>query len=36
MFGRVVNMDSPEKNPASSSTVKNKVRLRAARYLEQR
>ena len=27
MLGRVVNMDSPEKNPASSSTVKNRVRL---------
>jgi hypothetical protein len=34
MLGRVVNMDSPEKKPASSRTVKNRVKLRATRYLE--
>jgi hypothetical protein len=34
ILGRVVNMESPEKKPASSSTVKNSVRLRATRYLE--
>ena len=33
MLGRVVNMDSPEKNPITSSRVKNKVKLRAMRYL---
>ena len=33
MLGRVVNMDSPEKKPISSRTVKNRVRLRATRYL---
>ena len=33
MLGRVVNMERPEKKPISSSTVKNRVRLRAMRYL---
>ena len=33
MLGSVVNMDSPEKKPISSRTVKNRVKLRATRYL---
>lgn len=35
MFGRVVNMESPEKKPTSSKSVKRRVRLRAARYLQE-